>query len=282
MATTVEEFNGVIAQVATDIGDLMERQDASEGDITALQDAVAAIDLTSIISNNPAATGTNIAWSVDVVTSKLAEVKTQIIGGAPEAYDTLGKVGTEIDLLKGRVDLLETKMAALEAKFDNNGVLKAEHIPSYITDGMTFKGMFDATADSLPVSSNDTDGDFYKVSVAGTVNVAAGATAVHAGDTIMSDGDAWYVIGRDDLVTSVNGQTGAVVLTAPDLQYTASLDSGLNATDVAGALNELGKKVKDFLAAFGDPAAITTAAGYLAMRNAAATDGVQPSPVPSV
>lgn len=282
MATAVENFNGAIAQIAVDIGDLIEGQTATEANITAMQDQINAIDVTSIISNNPAATGTDIVWSVDVITSKLAQAKAEIVGGAPEAYETLGLVGGEIDLLKGRIDLLEQKMAALEAKFDNSGVLKAEFLPSYVTEGMQFKGVFDPTVDTLPVPDNSTNGDMYKVNATGTVNTVAGVTNVKAGDTLIGSENGWYAIANQDLVTSVNGKTGNVVLVGTDIGFTASLASGLNAADVASGLNELAEKTKTFMDAFGDPAALLGVDSYLAMRNAAATDGVNPSPVPSV
>ena len=281
MATNVQQLNQTIAQVATDIGDLMERGDAAATDIVSLQDQINAIDLTSIISNNPAATGTNIGWSVDVITTKLTQLKNEIVAGAPEAYDTLAEVGSEIDLLKGRVDLLEQRTDALEAKYDSNGVLKAEFLPSYVTDGMRFAGTFDPATDTLPTPSAENDGDIYKVSGFGTVATASGNTTVKPGDTLIGDGDSWVAIANQDLVTSVNGKTGNVVLVGADIGYTASLASGLVATDVAAALNEVGAKIKDFMAAYGDPSSLKGVADYLTMRNAAATDGVQPSPVPA-
>ena len=282
--TTIGKMNEIVAQVATDIGDLMELGDATSNDIVNLQDQINNIDLSAVITNDPSATGTAVAFSVDVINTKLTDLKAEIVGGAPANMDTLGEVATEIDLLNGRVTLLETKMAVLENKYDANGVLKAEFLPPFVTEGMQFKGVWSPVTDGadFPATTEETSGDMYTISAVGTVNTVSGVTSVKSGDTIIGTEDGWVAIANQDLVVSVNGKTGNVVLVGADIGYTASLASGLVASDVKSALDEIGSKFMDLMANLGDLASQKTVVDYLAMRNAAATDGVQPSPVPSV
>lgn len=96
---------------------------------------------------------------------------------------------------------------------------------------LNYKGTWDAATNTPTLASGvGSKGDYYVVSVAGTTNLD-GITDWQVGDWVVFNGSAWQKIDNTDLVVSVNGQTGAVVLTATDIGATPNtsyvLTSGL-------------------------------------------------------
>jgi hypothetical protein len=100
-----------------------------------------------------------------------------------------------------------------------------------VTGGLTYKGSYNATTNTPDLTSS-VKGDFYIVSVAGTL---AGVT-LNVGDHIVFNQDAsspitsamFDVIDNTDAVSSVNGETGIVVL---DLQDINDVNATLTPSD---------------------------------------------------
>ena len=100
-----------------------------------------------------------------------------------------------------------------------------------VTGGLVYKGSYNATTNTPDLTSSE-KGDFYIVSTGGTL---AGVT-LNVGDHIVFNQDAsspitsamFDVIDNTDAVSSVNGQTGPVVL---DLQDINDVDATLTPTD---------------------------------------------------
>jgi len=87
------------------------------------------------------------------------------------------------------------------------------------TTGINFLGTWDANANTPTIVSSTHSGDpgdFYIVGTAGTTNID-GEASWAVGDWIIWDGTKWRKLDNTDLVTSVNTQTGAVVLGAGDV-----------------------------------------------------------------
>lgn len=83
---------------------------------------------------------------------------------------------------------------------------------SATTGALNYQGTWDASANSPTLTSSvGTKGYYYVVSVAGTTNLN-GITDWQIGDWAVFNGTAWQKVDNTDAVTSVNGQTGAVVL----------------------------------------------------------------------
>jgi len=115
-----------------------------------------------------------------------------------------------------------------------------------ITGGLTYQGAFNATA-GTPDISNAEKGDFYVIDTAGTIYGQTWAVGDHLlvnedmGGTITNS--KIDKIDNTDQVTSVNGNTGAVVLSGDDLaadhtavNYTATnanIDGHLSGIDTA-------------------------------------------------
>jgi hypothetical protein len=90
------------------------------------------------------------------------------------------------------------------------------------TSGLTYKGTWNASANLPALASGvGTNGDYYVVSTAGSTNLD-GITDWQIGDWAIFNGTAWQKIDQTNSVSSVNGQTGAVVLNAANVGAAAN------------------------------------------------------------
>ena len=97
---------------------------------------------------------------------------------------------------------------------------------------LNYKGTWDASTNNPTLTSSvGTKGDYYVVSVAGNTNLN-GETLWGVGDWAVFNGTVWQKVDNTDAVTSVNGYTGAVVLSYSDVG--APSTSGTNATGTWG------------------------------------------------
>ena len=107
---------------------------------------------------------------------------------------------------------------------------------------VNYKGTWNASTNTPTlVSSVGTKGDYYVVSVTGSTNLN-GITTWTQGDWAIFNGTAWEKVDNTDLVTSVNGYTGVVVLTQTDISGTASLTTTqtlTNKTLTSPKINEI-------------------------------------------
>lgn len=80
------------------------------------------------------------------------------------------------------------------------------------TGAVSYKGTWNASANSPTLTSSvGNQGDYYVVNVAGTTNLN-GITDWQIGDWAIFNGSVWQKVDNTDGVTSVNGETGVVVL----------------------------------------------------------------------
>ena len=82
---------------------------------------------------------------------------------------------------------------------------------------VNYEGTWNASTNTPTlVSSVGTKGDYYVVSTTGTTNLN-GITTWTQGDWAIFNGSVWEKVDNTDLVTSVAGRTGAVILTTADI-----------------------------------------------------------------
>lgn len=138
---------------------------------------------------------------------------------------------------------------------------------SYINSigALVYQGTWDASTNTPTlVSSVGNKGDYYVVSVAGNTNLN-GITDWKVNDIAAFNGSVWQKIDNTDNVTSVNGQTGVVVLTAPDVGATPNTAY----VNVAGLLSGGGQLVGNVTVSLTNvPLANVTGAGTMASQNA--------------
>jgi len=86
-----------------------------------------------------------------------------------------------------------------------------------LVGGVMFKGVWNASTNNPTLTSSvGTQGWYYIVNVAGNTDLN-GITDWQVGDWAIFNGSTWNKIDNTDLVTSVNGQTGAVSLTTDNI-----------------------------------------------------------------
>lgn len=98
-----------------------------------------------------------------------------------------------------------------------------------VVGGLNYQGNWNASANSPTLTSSvGTNGYYYTVSVAGSTNLN-GVTDWQVGDWAIFNGSVWQKIDQTNSVTSVNAQTGAVVLGYADVgAFPATPTSGAN------------------------------------------------------
>ena len=114
------------------------------------------------------------------------------------------------------------------ASLDSEGHLPVEQLP---TSALVYKGQWDASSGAYPVQTTYITGDFYIVSVEGTIN----GIKFYVGDWIIWNGSAWERSANANAVASVNGKTGAVVLNGTDIKLTSDSNVDLEKAAEYGA-----------------------------------------------
>lgn len=102
------------------------------------------------------------------------------------------------------------------ASLDAGGKIPTSQLPNSV---MEFQGTWNASTNT-PTLADGTGsaGDVYRVNVAGTQNLGSGAISYGVGDWVVYNGTIWQLAHAGaDVVQSVNGQAGVVVLTTTDI-----------------------------------------------------------------
>jgi hypothetical protein len=134
---------------------------------------------------------------------------------------------------QGAIDDNESRVQAVEdgrgsangyASLDGSGKVPTSELPDSVLGALIYQGTWDANTNSPSLSSGvGTEGHYYIVSVAGSTNLD-GITDWEIGDWVVYNGAAWEKIDNSDKVSSVNGQTGVVVLDKTDIGLTNVTD----------------------------------------------------------
>jgi hypothetical protein len=150
-----------------------------------------------------------------------------------------------------------------------SGTVASKYLPSSITGGLSYKGNWDANANS-PVLANggvaggtaQANGSYYVVSVAGSTSID-GISTWAVGDLALVSNNVWTRIANSGSnVTSVNGKTGTVTLTATDI-------TGFATVATSGSYNDLTNKPVPYSL----PIATTSALGGVILTSTAQTAG---------
>ena len=100
------------------------------------------------------------------------------------------------------------------ATLDAGGKVPVSELPAAVLGALSYQGTWNASTNTPTLtSSTGTKGYYYVVAVAGSTNLD-GITDWLIGDWAVYNGTVWQKVDNTETVTSVNGQTGAVVLTA--------------------------------------------------------------------
>jgi hypothetical protein len=103
------------------------------------------------------------------------------------------------------------------ATLDAGGKVPVSELPAAVLGALSYQGTWNASTNSPTLTSSvGTKGYYYVVSVAGNTNLN-GITDWLVGDWAVFNGSIWQKVDNTETVTSVNGQTGAVVLTTTNV-----------------------------------------------------------------
>jgi hypothetical protein len=103
------------------------------------------------------------------------------------------------------------------ATLDAGGKVPVSELPAAVLGALSYQGTWDASTNTPTLTSSvGTKGYYYVVSVAGSTNLN-GITDWVVGDWAVFNGTVWQKVDNTDSVTSVNGATGAVVLTTTNI-----------------------------------------------------------------
>lgn len=216
---TKTEIDNIIATLTTD--------DIEEGSTN--QYFTVARAKAAVVVNSMAGTQTDQAPSVqsvkDYVATEIADLDLTNYYTKVETDDLLDEKADAL-VLQGEIQArqdADALLIPLTQKGANNGVatldaggkVPASQLPSSI---MTYEGTWDASTNTPTLADGTGDaGMVYLVSVAGTQNLGSGAISFAVGDWVVYSGTIWEKSSNSNIVMSVNGQTGVVVLTKTDV-----------------------------------------------------------------
>jgi len=143
-------------------------------------------------------------------------------------------------------------------------MLKTVSTLSNILGSLVYQGTWNASTNTPALASSvGQKGDYYYVSVAGTTNLN-GITDWQVGDFAVFNGAIWQKVDNTDVVQSVNGQVGIVVLGANDVGAAANTVNIIAGTGLIGGGALTGNVT---LIASGVPVGNITGLGTMATQN---------------
>lgn len=153
----------------------------------------------------------------EVVAPDLAE-KIKVItnggGTSQQVLDTLASLQTQIN------NLIPSQTGNAGKFLTTNGsVLSWDNVAG----GLDYQGTWNASTNTPALASGvGVNGYYYITATAGSTNLD-GITDWQIGDWLLFNGTVWQKIDQSNLVTSVNGQTGAVSLTTTNINEGTNL-----------------------------------------------------------
>ena len=157
--------------------------------------------------------GASLLGSGDVGTIGLA------YGGTGATTDS----GARTSLGLGTAAVLNAGVAGGVATLDGSGTVPTSQLPGAVLGGLNYQGTWNASTNVPTLASSvGSKGYYYVVSTAGSTNLN-GITDWKIGDWAVYDGSTWQKVDNTDAVSSVNGFTGAVVLTTTDVAQGTNL-----------------------------------------------------------
>ena len=130
------------------------------------------------------------------------------------------------------------------AHLDSNGKVPLSELPDDVFGQLQYQGIWDAeTNNPLLPEIPLVKGQYWVVSNGGT----RFGTDWEKGDWIIAGDNTWQKIDNSDLVVSVNGQNGAVVLTGNDINYNNELTLNEAIDGVSPDLDDKIDNLKDYV-----------------------------------
>ena len=166
-------------------------------------------------------TATDAQAAIDEVESRLDTAEASIVTNASSGSDNASDIA-DLRTTTGTVDG-DTDMGTFSGTVISDNVTTKTALQELETalealgSPLDFQGTWDADTNTPTLTSGSgTQGHFYIVNVAGSTNLD-GISNWNLNDWAVYDGTAWRQIDNSEVVTSVNGQTGAVSIALDDV-----------------------------------------------------------------
>lgn len=138
--------------------------------------------------------------------------------------------GARTNLGLGSAATLTAGAANGVATLDASGTVPTSQLPAAVLGALNYQGVWNASTNTPTLTSSvGTKGFYYVVDVAGSTNLN-GITDWKVGDWVVYNGSVWQKVDNTDGVISVNGFTGAVVLTSSDVGAPSTTGTGASGT----------------------------------------------------
>jgi len=200
----------------------------AQGQLTSLTEQDIAIANTQI--SGLGTMSTQNASNVSITGGSITGITDLAIADGGTGASTAADARTNLGL--GTSAVLNAGVANGVATLDSAGTVPLSQINPALIGSVSYQGTWNASTNTPTLTSSvGTKGYYYVVSVAGSTNLN-GITNWNLGDWAIFDGSSWGKVDNTDSVTSVNGYTGAVVLSYSDVG--APSTSGTNATGTWG------------------------------------------------
>ena len=123
--------------------------------------------------------------------------------------------------------------------------IEITNLPESIQNGLVYVGEWNASTNTPTLADGTgTQGNYHRVSVAGTQDLGSGSQTFAVGDRVVHDGTIWSLWASSDEVQSVFGRAGDVIAVAGDydavqVDYTPDALIESTQTEIKGALDKL-------------------------------------------
>lgn len=198
-----------------------------------------AVDGTKLkLENDQYLRGRNNADSADIniikvnTSDKLEFASVPQVTSDPSADNDLVRKSYVVTQLGSYQATSEKGSASGYCPLDASSKVATTYLPDTVLGAVDYQGTWDADGNSpdLPAAS-PTKGDYYVVSTAGSTSLG-GITDWEIGDWAIYNGSSWEKVDNTDNITSVNSQTGTVVLDADDISDTSTTNKFVTAAGV--------------------------------------------------
>lgn len=181
---------------------------------------------TQTLTNKTIAAGSNtITGLADTNIASNAAIDATKIGAGTVSNTEFGYLDGVTSAIQtqftGKQSTSEKGQANGYASLDSGGKIPASQLPNSV---MEYQGTWNANTNSPTLADGAGNaGDVYIVSVAGSQDLGSGSISFAVGDWIVYNGSVWQKSVNSNAVASVNGFTGAVVLTTSDISEGSNL-----------------------------------------------------------
>ena len=200
--------------------------------------------LWNIRTADPTAAGVASGWVLTKDTDGIVKFLRPATGsGAPTAHATTHATGGTDPVTPVSIGAEATANKAVAngyADLDAAGKIPLARLPASVVGGVNFVGAWNASTNTPTLATGTgTRGAFYIVSVAGTTTLD-GISSWAVGDQVVFDGVKWArITAAAATVTSVNGATGAVVVTPTSIGASLASHTHDASAVVTGSLDPL-------------------------------------------